>query len=203
MTSQASNNVGWVVGIVGLLAALGMCTQKKSVDIGGAPSAAATTATTLWIANKPANCRSDSRIGASIVKRISAGTPIEQKDARSGWTNVQAGDDTCWVSTTLISTEAPQSRAMGLSSVGTAAVATGVGAAYGSRRYVASRHRSYGSTSRYRAKARSRGRSRRSYVRGSGGYSGSGCPCSGSQVCIGPRGGRFCITSGGNKRYGV
>lgn len=29
------------------------------------------------------------------------------------------------------------------------------------------------------------------------------CPCSGSRVCIGPRGGRFCITSGGNKRYGV
>lgn len=34
-------------------------------------------------------------------------------------------------------------------------------------------------------------------------YYGSGCPCSGSQVCIGPRGGRYCITSGGNKRYGV
>jgi len=30
-----------------------------------------------------------------------------------------------------------------------------------------------------------------------------GCPCSGSHVCIGPRGGRYCITSGGNKRYGV
>ena len=33
--------------------------------------------------------------------------------------------------------------------------------------------------------------------------SGSGCPCSGSHVCIGPRGGRYCITSGGNKRYGI
>jgi len=33
-------------------------------------------------------------------------------------------------------------------------------------------------------------------------YNGS-CPCSGSHVCIGPRGGRYCITSGGNKRYGV
>ncbi len=31
----------------------------------------------------------------------------------------------------------------------------------------------------------------------------SGCPCSSRQVCIGPRGGRYCITSGGNKRYGV
>ena len=30
---------------------------------------------------------------------------------------------------------------------------------------------------------------------------GSNCPCSGSANCIGPRGGRYCITSGGNKRY--
>lgn len=29
------------------------------------------------------------------------------------------------------------------------------------------------------------------------------CPCSGTRICIGPRGGRYCITSGGNKRYGV
>lgn len=32
---------------------------------------------------------------------------------------------------------------------------------------------------------------------------GSSCPCSSGRVCIGPRGGRYCITSGGNKRYGV
>ena len=29
----------------------------------------------------------------------------------------------------------------------------------------------------------------------------TGCPCSGSKLCTGPRGGRYCITSGGNKRY--
>lgn len=27
------------------------------------------------------------------------------------------------------------------------------------------------------------------------------CPCSSSRNCFGPRGGRYCITSGGNKRY--
>jgi len=32
---------------------------------------------------------------------------------------------------------------------------------------------------------------------------GTSCPCSSGSVCIGPRGGRYCITSGGNKRYGV
>jgi hypothetical protein len=35
--------------------------------------------------------------------------------------------------------------------------------------------------------------------RGGGGI----CPCSSRQICIGPRGGRYCITSGGSKRYGV
>jgi len=29
----------------------------------------------------------------------------------------------------------------------------------------------------------------------------TGCPCSGSKLCTGPRGGRYCITSSGNKRY--
>lgn len=30
---------------------------------------------------------------------------------------------------------------------------------------------------------------------------GSSCPCFSNTNCIGPRGGRYCITSGGNKRY--
>jgi endonuclease YncB( thermonuclease family) len=30
----------------------------------------------------------------------------------------------------------------------------------------------------------------------------SSCSCASHQVCTGPRGGRYCITSGGNKRYG-
>ena len=32
-------------------------------------------------------------------------------------------------------------------------------------------------------------------------YSGGRCSCSSGAVCFGPRGGRYCITSGGNKRY--
>ena len=31
--------------------------------------------------------------------------------------------------------------------------------------------------------------------------SGGGCPCSGASNCYGPRGGSYCITSGGTKRY--
>lgn len=29
------------------------------------------------------------------------------------------------------------------------------------------------------------------------------CPCNGGEVCVGPRGGRYCITGNGRKRYGV
>lgn len=31
--------------------------------------------------------------------------------------------------------------------------------------------------------------------------SSSNCPCSAANYCVGPRGGHYCITSGGNKRY--
>ncbi|MFY0400824.1 SH3 domain-containing protein [Brevundimonas naejangsanensis] len=64
-----------------------------------------------------------------------------------------------------------------------------------SRKYIppprATPQRSYSGT------GSSRSTSRRSY--GDAGI----CPCRGNNVCIGPRGGRYCITSGGNKRYGV
>lgn len=32
-------------------------------------------------------------------------------------------------------------------------------------------------------------------------YADGTCPCSRTFNCVGPRGGRYCITSGGNKRY--
>lgn len=38
-------------------------------------------------------------------------------------------------------------------------------------------------------------------VRATKRYSGP-CPCGSGRICVGPRGGRYCMTSGGNKRYG-
>lgn len=29
----------------------------------------------------------------------------------------------------------------------------------------------------------------------------SSCPCGGRSLCVGPRGGRYCIAPGGKKRY--
>jgi hypothetical protein len=51
---------------------------------------------------------------------------------------------------------------------------------------------------------KSRGLRARGYTAyGSRGTTEGSCPCNGGNVCVGPRGGRYCITSGGNKRYGV
>ena len=41
------------------------------------------------------------------------------------------------------------------------------------------------------------------YRRGNPPVTSSACSCDSHQVCTGPRGGRYCITSGGSKRYGA
>lgn len=57
------------------------------------------------------------------------------------------------------------------------------------------------------AEARARGRRRRARGAAGGaslrGTTSGACPCDGGDVCTGPRGGRYCITSSGRKRYGV
>lgn len=51
-----------------------------------------------------------------------------------------------------------------------------------------------GASSKPRKKQETRRSEKRTYAAGP-------CPCSRSLNCVGPRGGRYCITSGGNKRY--
>lgn len=55
----------------------------------------------------------------------------------------------------------------------------------------------------YRSTIRPASSSRERTLPARSNYPDGSCPCSGSRVCIGPRGGRYCITTGGNKRYGV
>lgn len=57
---------------------------------------------------------------------------------------------------------------------------------------------------RKRSSGKRRSARRGSTASGTRGTTESGdCPCNGGRVCVGPRGGRYCITRGGNKRYGV
>jgi len=63
----------------------------------------------------------------------------------------------------------------------------------------ATSHRS----SSHRAVRHARGHRAQGLYSGRGESSDGSCPCNGGKICVGPRGGRYCITSGGNKRYGV
>lgn len=134
-------------------------------------------------------CRAAASRTANIVEQLSAGTHVTVIGQRKTWSNIERRRD-CWVASRFLAAEA-----------------AGASAYYPSPRY-----RSQASTraETRRANRRSLAAVRRSYsgarqARHStpSNFGGGSCPCSGGNVCIGPRGGRYCITSGGNKRYGV
>ena len=147
------------------------------------------------------NCRAEPQAGSPVIAKLSRGQSVSVVETRAAWSQLTVQD--CWVLSRYLGVEAAyageqsysaydsrsSSRAQGLS---TPNLSFPQLSSPSRKRSVASRKRSSSSSSR-----RSRASSFRSY---SGGGS---CPCNGGNICIGPRGGRYCITSGGNKRYGV
>lgn len=174
---------GIVLASLGLLL-VGFCASRTSNPATtGTPAAVAATpvAKAAYVVPATANCRSGPSESASVVRHLPRGTAVTTATVQDGWTTVR--DPTaagCWVASRLLSDAAPISqlgRPQGLRS--TSGIAS-KGAIVASRHVV---HRQR---------------------RGSAGRAlDGGCSCSGSHVCIGPRGGRYCITSGGNKRYGI
>lgn len=122
------------------------------------------------------NCRSAPATTAPVVATFRRGDNLTVVGRSGAWARVLARTGECWVTSRLLASAAPAA---------------------------SSGNYSYG-----RSTARSSARSRPSRVTRPGGgqstgsYGGS-CPCSSGRVCIGPRGGRYCITRGGNRRYGV
>lgn len=150
-----------------------------------------------YVTARGLNCRREPLASAAVVERLSRDDQVAVIERQAEWARLDRIGDDCWVSNRFLSGE-PSSSAGGrgearsLMSSGTGArVDAGAGS-------VAARAATTG-PHRHASRRRRTGRTRRP----SGDFYGSGCPCSGAQVCIGPRGGRYCITSGGNKRYGV
>jgi len=143
------------------------------------------------------NCRDQPRATARIVDRIPAGTDVSVERRRGNWSLIRHAPRSCWVASRYLGGQGTadanrvslrQSRAVSHS-------------AYANRERInwPSRRPSYLSSAPRRSPRRqSRARSAPRYN-----YGGGSCPCSGSNICVGPRGGRYCITRGGNKRYGV
>lgn len=130
------------------------------------------------------NCRAGPAASEAVVAKLDRGQNVDVAERSGTWSRLAAPD--CWVLTRYLSDDEVASSSTRPSSL------------YGPSTSGSS---SYGLTSPPSARASAKKKPRSSKRRSSS--SQSGCPCSGSQVCIGPRGGRYCITGGGNKRYGV
>ena len=151
--------------------------------VGSAAFFMSTPAAAEYVSANVLNCRAGPAASEAVVSKLERGQSVTVREKSGTWSRLSAPD--CWVLTRYLSGDYVSSSSSAPSSF------------YGSSTSGSS---SYGLSSSTRAPAKKKPRSSK---RRSGSSSQSGCPCSGSQVCIGPRGGRYCITSGGNKRYGV
>jgi hypothetical protein len=149
------------------------------------------------VTGQKVNCRAAARVTSRVLGTLRRGDDVSVISSDSAWSYVDpARLSACYVRSDLLA--ASPGGYAGYSSAQTSrGAAKPVGSSY---------RQSPGlfSTSRYTSRVKRRPASTRRSSRSRGFYDGGGsCPCSGSNICVGPRGGRYCITSGGNKRYGV
>jgi hypothetical protein len=206
-----------LMGVAGLfLLLIAMCSGQKTPAPPQGVAALGTDGnskapTMAYVAARSLNCRASANAESAIIAKLVHNDALMLTDSQQGWSKVQRSGGDCWVATRLVTDTQPGSAAQRLAGSAngrTAAVAGGVAAgtaasyyASGSGRTTSSRH---SASQRKAVSSVRKKRSRKAKVRSSRRSSfGGGCPCSGGTVCIGPRGGRYCITRGGNKRYGV
>lgn len=142
------------------------------------------------------NCREAPEGRARVVAKLFNGQPVTVIEIRGSWSRLERPG--CWVSSRFIvfenigSGQAYRNSAHG--AVYAKASSMSAAEAFGFK----------SSAKQSRKKSSSKKSSSRKRSNSAGSYTGSSsCPCSGGNICVGPRGGRYCITSGGNKRYGV
>lgn len=160
---------------------------------------------TLWagaadaerVGSSTAQCRADQSTRARVLARLAPGTQVQVSERRGAWSRTAASRQACWVASRLLVTDDAQpGAATYLSTTGSrhASSATSVHGIL--RRHHGGRRAGAGPSRARRASLAARSRRGGAYS-----YGGS-CPCGTGRICVGPRGGRYCITSGGNKEYG-
>lgn len=199
--SAFGRGCGVVIAIVVALFLIGKCTSGSS----DAPSNSTQAALSepAYVSARSLNCRREPDASAAVSEGLARNDQVIVAERRGDWARLTRGGGDCWVFNSFLasapsdastSSDSSPPQAQGLMSSGAGATVAAAGASYVAGKTVKSSRKH--ALSKRRGSSRSRRGSR-------GSFYGSGCPCSGSQVCIGPRGGRYCITSGGNKRYGV
>jgi hypothetical protein len=198
-TSQGAL-VGGLILLVVVAFIGGRCSSGPSpssteslVGQAGPQSSPGTPIRTARVRRASANCRAAPQPAAAILASIHSGNDLQVFETSGTWSRVQWLSQTCWISTSLLTSGgAPPSDLA-------APFSPDAQPSYAYSPSPPPARRSSGASSRHRSRSSGSTSTRRSY----GGDFGSSCPCSSSRICIGPRGGRYCITSGGNKRYGV
>ncbi|WP_425335949.1 SH3 domain-containing protein [Sphingomonas kaistensis] len=198
--SSVGQGCGGVLAIIFILFLLGKCSSDFSEAPRASPQAAVSES--AYVAARSLNCRREPNASAAVSEGLTRNIQVIVAERRGEWARVTRAGGDCWVSSSFLASAPGESTAaadstsgaQGLMSAGTGSTVAAGGAGYVARKR--------GKSTREYSRSRHRGASR-NYRSSKGSYSGSSCPCSGSRVCIGPRGGRYCITSGGNKRYGV
>lgn len=164
----------WTAGVVVLIALVGMCSSKTSTPpTSTTATQSAGQAMAIYVNVSRANCRAVADPSGTVVARLARGTDLTSGEQIGGWTRVETNGRSCWVSSALLSSRAASTDNPAPNSLNLPKLRSSTGAPSFTPRH-------HGSPP-----------------------SASVCPCSGNDVCIGPRGGRYCITRGGDKRYGV
>lgn len=145
------------------------------------------------------NCRAQPTPDAAIMARLSGGTPVTARYTMGDWTLVEANGGFCWVNRQFLSSSPPPA---------TKFAPTPRSASRATSRPLLTVRPTItvplSAKQRSPQKQKSERRQARQPVKpAKASRYGGACPCSGPNICVGPRGGRYCITSGGNKRYGV
>ncbi|WP_443019137.1 SH3 domain-containing protein [Sphingomonas sp.] len=166
------------------------------------------------IESNAVRCREAPKANARVVVVLSRGTEVFVQSRLGDWRLVLTKGRSCWVPSRYVVTaesnlqqrgaesgavHMPSDRVQHHTRAAPAAKWTGVHIPT----VTAKRTRSTRSARSHRGGGRLHGYTPIPKHRSFGFGGGGSCPCSGGNVCVGPRGGRYCITSGGNKRYGV
>jgi hypothetical protein len=193
-TDAAGGSCALLAVLGGVILLVSMCSSESDqASNDSTPSSSGGAGEVAYVEGRSVNCRAEPTRKAAVRSSLVQGQSATVLERSDDWTKVSNLGNECWISSSLLSATPTMAAA-----AASGASAQGLLSSTGERR--SSRSRTDASSSRTKKKAR---RSSTTRSRPSGAYSGSGCPCSGANVCIGPRGGRYCITSGGNKRYGV
>ncbi|WP_353653180.1 SH3 domain-containing protein [Porphyrobacter sp. SLTP] len=154
------------------------------------------------------NCREEPSLSSPVVTTVTRGKTVTVIASEGAWSQATlANGETCWIASEFLESAERAGYEPGSNiDQGSRGESASTATTYSGSRQGSPSARSGSMRTPTRAKpSRSRTASKPSRRQGSrrSGASGGSCPCSGPTICIGPRGGRYCITSGGNKRYGV